>query len=155
MSDKTQKLLWMVIPAIVAIILVVWLNKYPASNYQNNNQQSSGSNSQTSEAPEGTPQPGTSTKLSYTQALSLYQGKRIQFTPICQAIPNDVTYKNPVNLMLDNRSNVPQKITIGKVSYNLGAYNFRIVTVSTNVLPQTLYVNCNAQINVARILMQK
>jgi len=90
--------------------------------------------------------------ISYDQALAKYA--RIQFDKNCQAIPNKVTFRNNTTIMLDNRTAVPLTIKIGG-TYYLKAYGFKIVTLSSNKLPEYLLVDCNNSQNVATVLLQK
>lgn len=96
----------------------------------------------------------TTASLTYQQALAKYKTNRIQFDPTCQAIPNNMTFKNGTTVMLDNRSAVARTINInGPVA--LKAYGFRIVTLSSTTLPKTILVDCGTGQNVATILLQK
>ncbi len=92
---------------------------------------------------------------SYGDMVAQYQNTRIQFGPDCQAHPNQIAIANPVTLMLDNRSDTAQKITIGKVVYNVAAYNYVIATVNEKVLPVNVFIDCNQQTNAVEILLQK
>lgn len=93
-------------------------------------------------------------KMSYADALAKYKDARIQFDAECRAVPNNVTYKDGTEIMLDNRSAVEKKFTLGS-SFNIGAYDFKIVKVTNNVLPYTYLVDCGDKQNVATILVQR
>ena len=92
--------------------------------------------------------------MNYGDTVVKYGNNRIQFTPNCQAVPNRMAAANPVTLMLDNRSDMEQKITIGGNSYGVAAYNYVIVTINKKTLPVNLFINCNNQANVAEIILQ-
>ncbi len=101
------------------------------------------------------PKPKSAT-LSYGDAVVKYGFNRIQFAPGClQASPNQMATANPVTLMLDNRSNEAQTITIGSHSYTVAPYNYVIATINETTLPVTLYISCNQQKNVAEIILQR
>lgn len=95
--------------------------------------------------------------MSYTNALALYKdNKRIQLSgdTFCQVTPNNVMYKNGTSIMLDNRSAKARTVKIGS-TYTIEGYGFRIVKLSSATLPATLLMDCGAQQNVAKILLQK
>lgn len=91
----------------------------------------------------------------YGQLVDQYVGKRIQFDQYCQANPGSATFKNDTTIMLDNRSGDARIVTVGGVQYSLGGYGYKLVTVSSTVLPKTLNLNCGAAVNVGQILLQK
>ncbi|MFZ2152232.1 MAG: hypothetical protein WAV09_03950 [Minisyncoccia bacterium] len=92
--------------------------------------------------------------LAYAEALKKYADKRIQITSTCQVVPNNATYKNGTTIMIDNRSDKTKSVKIGAV-YTVGAYNFKIVTLSSPTLPATFYVDCDKQQNSGTIILQK
>lgn len=95
--------------------------------------------------------------LSYQKALELYKdNKRIQLSgdAFCQASPNNVMYKNGTSIMIDNRS--PKTRTIKLIgTYSIEGYGFKLVKLSSAVLPATFLMDCNQQQNVAKVLLQK
>ncbi|MFM7088427.1 MAG: hypothetical protein ACKOW9_02765 [Candidatus Paceibacterota bacterium] len=93
-------------------------------------------------------------KLSYADALVKYKDARIQFDAECRAVPGNVTYKDGTEIMLDNRAGVSRTITLGS-TFTIGAYGFKIVKVTSNVLPYTYLVDCGDKQNVATILVQR
>ena len=96
------------------------------------------------------------TTISYGEAVNKYGFNRIQFSPGClQASPNQIAISNPVTLMLDNRSDAWQTITIGSHSYGVAPYNYVIATINEKILPVNLYISCNQQKNVGQIILQK
>ena len=92
--------------------------------------------------------------LSYEQALVRFKDSRIQLDKNCQAYPNVVTYKNNTDIMIDNRSPLARTIKIGSV-YNVKAYGFKIIRLSSLTLPVTFLMDCGTSENVATILIQK
>ena len=95
-----------------------------------------------------------SSSLNYGEAVAKYANSRIQFDSDCQAIPSQDAMANSVTVMLDNRSNVTQKIIIGGQKYNVAAYNYVLVTLSKKILPAYLYVNCNNRVNTGEIILE-
>ncbi len=93
--------------------------------------------------------------LSYSEALLKYRDFRIQFNETCQAVPNQMTFKNNTTIMLDNRSGSMRAIKVGTKSYSIKPYGFAIATVSSKELPLSFYVDCGTSQNVATILLQK
>ncbi len=146
------------IAAIAVVAGIVWrLQKAPAPQPENQAPPAAQSPVQASQtaAPPSTQPAKPAPKLTYTQALEQYKDRRMQFDADCVATPNNVTYKNPVTLMLDNRAPVARKIVINGRSYSLGAYGFAIASISAKPLPKELSVQCGGKYNAARILMQK
>lgn len=94
------------------------------------------------------------TTLSYGDALVKYKDARIQLNQNCQATPTNVTYKNNSYLMIDNRASVSRTVKVGS-TFPVKAYSFKIVKLSSTVLPVTWYVDCDKSQNVATILIQK
>lgn len=90
----------------------------------------------------------------YTELVKQYEGRRIQFDDRCQINPQKPTYKNGTSIMLDNRSAQARAVGIGGVKYDLGAYGYRIVTLSSSSLPKELAVTCGSSGNVGSVLLQ-
>ena len=90
----------------------------------------------------------------YTNLVKEYEGRRIQFDINCQAIPNYVTYKNGIKIMLDNRSGDARIITVGGTQYSLAGYGYRLVTLSSTSLPKPILLSCGSAVNVGQILLQ-
>ena len=92
--------------------------------------------------------------LSYAQALTQYKDARIQLDQNCRASPNNITYKDNTNIMIDNRAAVARVVKVGSV-FTVSAYGFKIVRLTSATLPATWYVDCDSSQNVATILIQK
>lgn len=95
--------------------------------------------------------------LSYQNALLQYKDdKRVQITgtTFCQVSRNNLMYKNGTSIMLDNRSAQTHTIKIDN-TYVIGGYGFKIVNLSSSVLPKTFLVDCDKQQNITKILLQK
>lgn len=100
---------------------------------------------------------GGAISLSYKDALVTYKDRRIQLNNqngLCQAVPNNVTYKNGTNIMIDNRSPNARTVKLGS-TFTIKGYGFKIVNVSSSTLPATWLLDCGAQQNVATILIQR
>ena len=95
--------------------------------------------------------------MSYTNALALYKdNKRIQLSgdTFCQVTPNNVMYKNGTSIMIDNRSAKTRTVKVG-ATYSIPGYGFKIVKLSSGTLPATLFMDCDTQQNVAKVLLQR
>lgn len=92
--------------------------------------------------------------ISYADALVKYKDFRIQLDQSCQARPNNVTYKNNTFIMIDNRASVSRVVKVGS-TFSLKGYGFKILKLSSAILPATWYVDCDKSQNVATILIQK
>lgn len=92
--------------------------------------------------------------ISYAEALTKYKDARIQLDTLCRAFPNYATYKNNTSIMIDNRAPLPRVLKINS-NYSIKAYSFKIIKLSSSVLPVTWLVDCDKYENVATILLQK
>ncbi len=102
----------------------------------------------------GTAVPVTTSRNTYEEALLTYQNTRIQLNNNCQATPNNVTYKNNTNVMIDNRAGVARTVKIG-TTLSIPAYGFKIVKLTSTTFPTTFLVDCDKSQNIATILLQK
>jgi hypothetical protein len=92
--------------------------------------------------------------LNYGEMVLKYASTRIQFNQLCQGIPGQEVMANAVTIMLDNRSDSAQKITIlGKV-YMVSAFNYVLVTLNQKVLPAQVSINCNGQMNASVVTLE-
>lgn len=100
--------------------------------------------------------PAPTANLSYAQALVRYAGARIQLDAKCQADAQSqkITVKNNSYVMLDNRAAVARSVHVGAY-YEVPAYGFKIVQISTPTFPATWKVDCGASQNVSVITIQK
>ena len=96
----------------------------------------------------------TAATMSYANALAQYKDARIQLDEECRATPTYATFKNNASIMIDNRSAVPRTVRLGSV-FNMKAWDFKIVKLSSTTLPATWYMDCGTSQNVASILIQK
>jgi len=156
-----------VLIAIVVVILVIW---YFSSGSNNAGVNSITSTSTPAVATTTTTMTTTTVKkavvpvanqpvtLSYENALKAYPGSlRIQLsgTSFCQANPTTVMYKNGTSIMVDNRAAMSRTIKIGVTPYTIEGYGFKIIKLSSSVLPTTLIMDCGTQQNIAKITLQK
>lgn len=103
--------------------------------------------------PKKTPTP-TKPPLSYSEAVSLYTNRRIQFDANCLAIPNYVVFAKGTKIMLDNRSSQARSVYLDGQRYSLAAYGFQIVTLTTTApLPHTMRIDCGTGKNNGQILI--
>ena len=101
-----------------------------------------------------TPVPVVTSNLSYSQLVAQYGSNRIQFNQDCQASPSSMVLKTGTGILLDNRSNKTQVISLNGASYTLVPYGYRVVTVSSATLPKAIGVTCNGQVNTSSINLQ-
>ena len=92
--------------------------------------------------------------ISYQNALVQYKDARIQLEGNCQASPDNSTFKNGANIMIDNRSDKTRTVKVGS-TFTIKPWGFKIVNLYSPSLPATWYVDCDASQNVATILIQK
>ena len=88
----------------------------------------------------------------YAELLAMYAQKTVQFGASCQVRPNNQSFKEGTSVLLDNRNNMPLSIKLGSTSYSLGAYGYKVITLST---VGKFMVSCNDTPNVATITVQK
>lgn len=92
--------------------------------------------------------------FTYTQAVQVFEGRRIQFDAACQAVPYNTTYTNGVTLMLDNRAAKSTTLAINGETHQIPGYDFKIITLRYSDLPQKVLIDCGTSRNVATILIQ-
>ncbi len=164
---KNKSFIWGLV-AVVVVALVIWAVRSNraaapqgadlsgAENSQNGNslvstEDLSAGSANAPKASAPTPAP-----LSYARALELYAAKRIQFDAGCQAIPNAATFKNGTLIMLDNRSGENRVIHMGSLgNYSVKAWGFKIVDLSSDMLPNPMAVDCGPMENVAIVTVQR
>lgn len=66
-----------------------------------------------------------------------------------------MTIKSGTSIMLDNRSGDARTIKVGDQTFQFSGYGYRILTLSSPVLPKTLMLSCGSAVNVGQILLQK
>ena len=138
---------------ILIIIIGVWYMKAsPSTNQQLVDDESIESVEDTSEGSVNASAPAAA--LTYRQALEKYKDSRIQLDKDCQARPNNVTYKDGSNIMIDNRSNIARTVKVG-TTFPLKAWGFKIVKIDSASGTGTWHVDCDKSQNVATILIQK
>ncbi len=159
MKKLTGKYLW-ILAAVVVVVGLYFMRGNPV--VQNlgggNNLYPSSSSVPGAVVKPVVKKPGVTTTPVYTKsygdAVKEYAGRVIQFDERCQVTPQGPTYKNGTRIMLDNRSASARTVMIGTTKYDLGAYGFRIVTLSSPNLPKELAVSCGSSGNVGNILLQ-
>ena len=94
-------------------------------------------------------------ELSYANEFVKYKdGRLVQFTSECQVSRPSMVIVSGSSIMLDNRSNAEQVITLGDKKYTLPAYDFEILTLTAPVVPTTYFVSCNDRKNVATLIVE-
>lgn len=89
---------------------------------------------------------------SYAELILAYKGKTLQFGDACQMPISSYVYKTGTEVLLDNRTNVPVAIKLAGMSYDLSAYGYKVVTLSTE---GKFMVSCGDNQNVATVTIQK
>ncbi len=89
--------------------------------------------------------------LPYTSAYAKYAGRRMQFDSRCQASPATLTVADGTKVMLDNRGSMTNRVVVGDKAYEISAYNFSFVTLTTG----TYAVSCGSNTNAATITVTK
>lgn len=149
-----KKTLWVVL-GLVVLVGVIWAIVMVSNS---NQAQPVIDTNTTTKTRTTTPTPAatvpSSSNLSYNAALLKYGTNRIQFQPDCQAVPDNMVFKNGVTIMLDNRAAVSRVVKLDK-SYTLGAYSFTTATLSSSQLPHKILVDCGKSQNVATITVEK
>jgi len=98
----------------------------------------------------------TGAKLTYTAAVNLYKDRRIQVSSTCQISPANSVFKVGAVVMLDNRSSTQKVVKLDGTAYALGAYDFKIITLTTSsALPHTISIDCGTGSNNGQIILQK
>lgn len=160
-----QKYLWIIVAVAVAIWGIALLRQDKTGKENQPDSPASAQENLSVEENQNTAKPATAAKklsntaqssvgLSYEQALKEYLGRRIQFDQNCKATPSYVTFTSGTKIMLDNRSPLAKTFLVGPNSYHIAAYGFAVITLTSNTLPQTFYINCGQLNNAARILVQ-
>ena len=156
---NNKNVLWLVISlaviAVIVVVVVLFSGQSDSITDTDDDTQATSTSTGT-DVPEGRPHVGgAAVGLTYTQAILQYEGKRMQLDLACQAQPNYLVFKNGTKVMIDNRSNQARRITIGGKAYDLGPYEFEIVTLSATTFPQTQNVDCGNSQNVGRFLIER
>ena len=101
-----------------------------------------------------TPMPSSTPVMSYSQLVQQYGNDRIQFDQNCQAQPKSIVLKNGTKVMLDNRSSQTRSVTVNGTKYQLGAYGYQLITLSSPSIPQTLSLGCDNLVNVGTVQLE-
>ena len=145
------------IGAVIVFLLILgyWaMNKDNAPNPEENNVANEEVKDSTEDTSTGSVNVGKPATLSYQNAVNKYKDARIELDPTCQASPNQMTFKNGTEIMIDNRSSKDRTVKVGSI-YNIKAWGFKIVKLTSATLPATWMVDCDQSQNVATILIQQ
>ena len=173
MNTNTNKGWWWAFSVIVLIVIIAVIvhlrntSTAPVSQVQNSGDVTSGTDNalvptedlsagSIHAASTGSTGTASAQALSYDRALTYYGSARIQFTATCQAIPNHATWPNNTDIMLDNRSAETRSLHLGTLGdITIKPWGFKIVRLTSSMLPNVITVDCNASQNVAQINIQK
>ncbi len=93
--------------------------------------------------------------ISYTEAIMKYrEGRLIQFSENCQSSPYRMVIANGSELMLDNRSENKEIISIGNTKHTLAPYGFKVIKVSEPTVPATHLIDCALSQNVNTLIVE-
>jgi hypothetical protein len=150
---------WTVVIIILVIIAGIWWFNGGNSNLAlfpdaSTSPTTAGATKTPAVAKKGTPVPVATSSQSYSQLVAQYGSNRIQFNQDCQASPSSMVLKSGTSILLDNRSNKTQVISLNGASYSLVPYGYRVVSVSNASLPKTIGVSCNSLVNTGTINLQ-
>jgi hypothetical protein len=94
-------------------------------------------------------------ELSYSEEFARYRdGRLVQFDMNCGVLRSRMAIANGSSMMLDNRSNKEQLITIGDQKFTLTPFDFEIFTIKASEIPTTYLIDCNERQNVATLLVE-
>ena len=152
--DTQNKNLWIGVGVVLVVVLglVYWSKSSPAPVAEENTPAVVDSTEDTGVGSVNTGSGAAS--ISYANALVKYKNARLQLDKNCQASPDQMTFKNNSYLMVDNRAPVSRTVKVGSV-FNIKAYGFKIVKLSSAKLPATWLVDCDKSQNVSTITIQK
>ena len=168
MNKIKQKDLYIIIGVVVVtviiILAIIWGQGKtpgngifnPPANEQNGNAPAESNTSTSTQTSTSTSSPS----LSYGEALKLYEGKRFQFSfnslNNCVMSPTSTAFKKGTSVMLDNRADKQMTVYLDGVAYNIKAYGFKIITLTTSAqLPHTIKVDCGTGKNNGQIILQQ
>lgn len=145
--------------AVAVVIVGVWLISRGGKPELNESSPSPSVSVSSTAMPKATAKPsitpaGVPMPKSYSDALTTYANRRMQFDQYCQAQPSRVSIGRGQSVMLDNRSGDARTFAVGGVYFTLPGYGWKIFTPSVKSVPATLYVDCGSARNVGTILVQ-
>ena len=157
MEDTKNKNLWIGLAVVLLLVVgfLFWSMKKAVAPAVTDNTSTNPVVVPTEDVTPGSVNTGSpAASISYANALIKYKNARLQLDPTCQASPDKMTFKNGAYLMVDNRAPVSRTVKVGSV-FNIKAYGFKIIKLSSATLPATWYVDCGKSQNVSTILIQK
>jgi hypothetical protein len=171
-KNEKQAWAWIIVGVVVILLLALLLSHIGKKNEEHNammmeesEQNAAAEQSQSSTTPPATPAttaPSSTTTMkeptgsaAYLAALNTYAKSRIQLDDTCQALPKSMVIINGSKVMLDNRSQFTRTVSINEMSYTIVPYGWQIVYLYSKSVPTTVTLNCDTDINVAQVLLQK
>lgn len=91
-------------------------------------------------------------RLSYDDALALYQGNVLQFNEACELASRGRSFNMSNEIMIDNRSSKPNTFTVGSASVVVGPYDFGFLILREK--GTAISVDCGIRKNVAELVVQ-
>lgn len=95
--------------------------------------------------------PGRS-KLTYTEAIGLYENNILQFGESCELATKSRSFNFSNEIMIDNRSAKPDTFRVGSTSLVVGPYDFGFIVLKEK--GTAVPVDCGDRKNVATLVVQ-
>jgi hypothetical protein len=86
--------------------------------------------------------------------MKYYDGNILQFDSNCQSHPASLAIANGSQLLLDNRSNNSEVITIGENKYTLDPYGYKVITLNIPKVPEAFTIDCKVAQNVSTLIVE-
>ncbi len=154
MKRNKKTAVWVIVILIILASAFLLVKNRPAINSTTDEDTTIGEPESTEDTTAGSTNSSATPTIKYGDAVVKYAATRIQLDTVCQAHPNNVTYKNGTTIMVDNRSAKTAQVHLGG-TFSIKPYGFKIMKLTSATLPATLLVDCGASQNVATILIQK
>lgn len=153
-KKKNKMALLMIGGFIVIVLLVMVIAKKKATNISDIVPPLPQENQELITGEQNAKATSSTASLTYEQALIRYKNRIVQVNQQCQASPGILTFKNPVTIMVDNRSPLAHTFKLGS-TFTVKAYGFKIVELSSASLPATFLLDCDKLQNIATVILQK
>ena len=93
--------------------------------------------------------------LSYTDTFMKFRNNNIiQLSNGCQSRPTSIVVANGSQILLDNRADNSEVITIGDNKYDIDAYGFKVITLDVSKIPSVYTIDCKVAQNVTTLTVE-
>ncbi len=156
-----EQMIGIAVGVVILILIIVALAKNNSS-ITNTNTTTDTNGEQASSTPTTTPNTAmnkpavkpAAPKVSYTDKIKQYEGRRFQINDSCQVFPAQATFVNNTAVMFDNESALDRVISLSGKDFTVKAKNWIEIKLTSKTLPNTINVSCGGAYNVARITLQ-